>query len=140
LKLADLESASQETTAAEGSFGLFSQEEIFSALLDVSNRKIVMSVIERGKMVEEISEETHVPLSTCYRKVADLAKCRILVIERMVMTPTGKKYAVYRSAIAGVHIDVGHGQMSVSVLPNAEVSDKLRAAWLTRQANPALLA
>lgn len=125
-------------TPAEGGLGLFSQEDIFFALLDEPSRKIVVSAIERGKMVEEISEETHVPLSTCYRKVAELARSQILVVERMVMTPTGKKYAIYRSAIAGVHIDIGRGQISVSVLPNSDVAEKLRTAWLARQSNPCL--
>jgi hypothetical protein len=110
--------------------GLFSQEAVVSSLLDGSSRKILMSTIEAAKTVESISAETGVPLSSCYRKIADLVSERMLVIERMVMTPTGKKYAIYRSAISGIHIDMGRGRIAVSVMPNADVTEKVRSAWL----------
>ena len=117
----------------EGAEGLFTPEAVVALLLDAPSRRIVMSTIQSGKMVEEIRAETGIPLSTCYRKVAELVKENVLVAERMVMTTAGKKYAIYRSAIAGVRIDVRKGAMDVSVLPNPEVAGRLQMAMLAKQ-------
>lgn len=124
--------------SAETGTGLFSQEAVVTSLMDTSSRKILMSAIDEAKTVESLSADTGVPLSTCYRKITEMVKDRIMVVERLVMTPTGKKYALYRSAISGIHIDMGRGQLTVSVMPNAEVAEKVRSAWLSQRLLPAL--
>jgi len=116
--------------------GVFSENAIVSSVLDRAGRLILLSTMERGKTVEEISSETGIPLSTCYRKAAELTKDRILVIERMVMSAAGKKYAIYRSAIDAIRIELNQGRMSVSISPNPEMAERLRTAWLAQPIAP----
>ena len=111
----------------------FSQEAVLGAIVDPSSRKIWTATVAKGKTVEEISKETGIPLSTCYRKVGELVRDLVLVVERMVMTPTGKKYAIYRSAVEGAHVDIGPESMAFSVKENAAVAEKLRAIQLARR-------
>jgi hypothetical protein len=127
------EYASASSMATTDGLGLFSQDAIVSSLSDPSSRAIVLCTMEEGKTVAEISAETGVPSSTCYRRIAELSKDRILVMERMVLTREGKKFARYRCAAAGVHIDVGHGKVSVSVSSDPAVLEKLRSAWISSQ-------
>jgi len=108
-----------------------SPEVVVALLLDPHSRRIVMSTIERGKTVEEIQAETGIPLSTCYRKVAGLLGSHVLFVERSILTASGKKYALYRSAIASIRIEMRLGDLSVSVSPNPEVAEKLRLEWLS---------
>jgi len=103
---------------------------LVQALADEYSRKIMLSTIPSPKSVEDLSTEDGIPLSTCYRKVTELTEDHILVVERMIMTPAGKKYAIYRATIEGVHVDMGPGSLNVTVKPNPEAAAKLQSAWL----------
>lgn len=111
-------------------FGLFSQESLLSSVLDPAGRKILVCTMDRGKTVEEISAATGIPLSTCYRKIAELSREQVVVIERMMMSGAGKKYAIYRSAVASIHIDISQDNVRVSISPNPDVVARLQRAWV----------
>jgi DNA-binding Lrp family transcriptional regulator len=104
---------------------------ILSALGDESSRRILTSAIARGKTVEEISAEQNLPLSTCYRRVRNLLGEGLMIRERTVVTPTGKRYAVYRSSFSKAAIKFNNGEVAVEVTPNMDVIDKLRRRWLS---------
>lgn len=103
---------------------------LLTALGDEPSRRILNSAILEGKTVEEISAEQGLPLSTCYRKVRFLVDGGLLLLERMVVTKTGKRFAVYRSSFSEAKIDFINGGVAVEVTPNPQVLDKLRRRWL----------
>lgn len=104
---------------------------ILSALGDESSRKILTSAITRGKTVEEISSEENLPLSTCYRRVRGLLSGGLMILERTVVTPAGKRYAVYRTSFSRAAISFNDGEVGVEVTPNMDIIDKLRRKWLS---------
>ena len=104
---------------------------LLTALGDESSRRILMSAIEGGKTVDEISAEQGLPLSTCYRKVRYLLDEGLMLLERMVVTQTGKRYAVYRATISEAKISFNRGEVDVQVTPNPEILEKLRRRWLS---------
>ena len=102
---------------------------IAEAMLDAFSRKIVTSTISEGKTTETLSAENGIPLSTAYRRVHDLEAQGIIIVERVVLTSSGKRYSIYRSAFTEVKIDLESNGLSVQVTPNRDVADKLFRFW-----------
>ena len=104
---------------------------LVQGLADEYARKIILSAIPKAKSVEDMSRENDIPLSTCYRRVHELLDSQILVVERIIVTPEGKKYELLRSAYRAVNVTFDGGVMKVDALINDDVAEKLRRLWLT---------
>lgn len=101
-------------------------KETVNAVSDEFSRRILASTLAQGKTVQEISLEQAVPLSTCYRRAHELMEGGLLVPERIVLTPDGKRFTVFRSAFKKVQIVSDLADTSVSVELNPEVAAKFR--------------
>lgn len=110
---------------------LESSSAILSALGDEPSRRILIAAVARGKTVEEISEEEGLPLSTCYRRVGRLLARGLMIVERSVITPAGKRHAVYRTTFSGATIRLYNGALAIEATPNPDVVDKLHRKWLS---------
>jgi len=104
---------------------------ILNAFGDDFSRRILTSATATGRTVEEISAEQNLPLSTCYRRVASLLGAGLMILERLVVTPTGKRYAVYRTSFSDATIRFDGREIAVEVTPNMDIIDKLRRRWLS---------
>ena len=104
---------------------------LVTGLADEYSRKIILSAIPKAKSVEDMSRENDVPLSTCYRRVHELLDAQILVVEKIVVTPEGKKFELLRSAYRAVNVTFDGGVMKVDAIINEDVAEKLRRLWLT---------
>jgi len=111
--------------------GLGLSRVILAALGDESSRKILTSAISSGKTVEEISAEQNLPLSTCYRRMRTLLAGGLMILERTVVTPAGKRYAIYRTSFSRASISFLDGDIAVELTPNMDIIDKLRRKWLS---------
>jgi DNA-binding Lrp family transcriptional regulator len=103
---------------------------LVQGLADEYSRKIILSAIPKSKSVEDMSRENDIPLSTCYRRVHELLASQILVTERIVVTPEGKKYELLRSAYRAVNVSFDGGVMKVEATINEDVAEKLKRLWL----------
>jgi len=97
---------------------------ILEAMSNEVSRRILSSTIEKGKPVEEISLESGIPPSTAYRRVQELCEIGLLVVERIVISPSGKRYSIFRSAFRGVVAELESGQLHVEVTLNEDVADR----------------
>lgn len=104
---------------------------LVQALSDDYSRKIMLATIMNSKSVEDLSKENDIPLSTCYRRVHELLDTRVLVVERIVVTPDGKRYEMLRSAYRAITVNFEGGTMKVEATVNEDVADKLRRMWVT---------
>lgn len=104
---------------------------LVQGLADEYSRKILLSAIPAAKSVEDMSRENDIPLSTCYRRVHELLDAQILVVERIIVTPDGKKYELIRSAYRSVTVSFDRGMMKVDAIINEDVAEKLRRLWMT---------
>lgn len=104
---------------------------IVQGLADEYSRKIILSAIPKAKSVEDMSRENDIPLSTCYRRVHELLDSQILLVEKIIVTPDGKKYELLRSAYRAVNVTFDGGVMKVEAMINEDVAEKLRRLWLT---------
>lgn len=104
---------------------------LIQGLADEYSRKILLSAIPKAKSVEDMSRENDIPLSTAYRRVHELLDAQILVVERIIVTPEGKKYELLRSSYRSVTVSFDGGQLKVEALINEDVAEKLRRLWLS---------
>ncbi len=104
---------------------------LVQGLADEYSRKILLSAIPAAKSVEDMSRENDIPLSTCYRRVHELLDAQILLVEKIIVTPDGKRYELLRSAYRAVNVSFDGGVMSVEATINEDVADKLRRLWMT---------
>jgi hypothetical protein len=102
---------------------------VMTALSDEFSRRIISSTVDRGKTIQEISLEQAVPRSTCYRRASDLANHGLLVVERIMVTDDGKRYAVYRSSFRSVQMASELGVISATATLNVDVADKFHRLW-----------
>jgi hypothetical protein len=104
---------------------------LVQGLADEYSRKILLSAIPAAKSVEDMSKENDIPLSTCYRRVHELLDAQMLLVERIIVTPDGKKYELLRSAYRAVNVTFDGGVMKVDATINEDVADKLRRMWVS---------
>lgn len=78
-----------------------------------------------------MSRENDIPLSTCYRRVHELLDSQIMLVEKIIVTPDGKKYELLRSAYRAVTVTFEGGVMRVDATINEDVAEKLRRLWMT---------
>ena len=103
---------------------------LVQGLADEYSRKIILSAIPKAKSVEDMSRENDIPLSTCYRRVHELLNSQILLVERIIVTPEGKKYELLRSSYRAVNVTFDGGVMKVEAVINEDVAEKLRRLWM----------
>ena len=97
---------------------------ILQAMSDDVSRKILSATVSEGKPVEQISAESKIPPSTTYRRVQELTSMGLMVVERIVISESGKRYSVFRSAFRGVIAELESGQLHVEVTLNEDVADR----------------
>ena len=98
---------------------------------DEYSRKILLGAINSSKSVAALSRENDIPMSPCYRRVHELRDAGLLVVERIVVTPEGKRYELVRSAYRTFSIDFDGRAVKVTVEINEEIAEKLRRLWLS---------
>lgn len=104
---------------------------ILSALADHFSEKIMTCTVTEARTVEEISSSEKIPLSTCYRRMRELVDAGLILVERIVITGSGKRYATYRSCFKSFRISSDFHGLSVEAEVNEDVADKLRDRWLS---------
>jgi hypothetical protein len=95
------------------------------------SREILLATMERGKSVEDICMERGIPLSTCYRRVADLVKKNLLIVDKIVVTNSGKRYAIYKSTVKEISVNLSLGHLTLRLSIDHDMADRLRTKWLS---------
>jgi hypothetical protein len=68
---------------------------ILTALADEEMMHILSSVVHITKSVFDIIRETSIPHTTTYRKVKWLVENDLLIVDKIVISPEGKKPACF---------------------------------------------
>lgn len=103
--------------------------DIIEAMADEYSRKILGSIVERGKPINEISAENGIPVSTSYRRVHELCKMGLVITERFVVSADGKREAVYRSTLRGAKLEFESGKFRALGALNDEIPDISFKMW-----------
>jgi len=102
---------------------------ILEAMSDEFSRAILNCLVESGKSIEEIASQNGIPVSTTYRRVHEMCHRGLVIVERIVVTRSGKREAIYRSTLRGAKIDFELGGVRVVGLPNDGIPDITFRLW-----------
>lgn len=90
---------------------------ILGAISDPERRNIITSIKNKFKNVNQISEETNLPISTVYRKIHELNEKNLLISSSNIRT-NGKREFTYKSKIQKVTMNFEHDELDVKIYTN----------------------
>ena len=93
-------------------------QKVIEALADSESRAILFSTIKRGSTAAELSVKLKIPLSSVYKKLADLEELTLIKVEKWLLSDKGRKYKVYRSRISKADISIRKPEPILTLIPN----------------------
>ncbi|AJM91914.1 hypothetical protein [Nitrosopumilus piranensis] len=93
---------------------------VFNELADLESRHILFSIINEPKMIQDISKELNIPLSSTYKKISKLKDCS-LVSETHGFSETGHVVTWYQSRITNAKISIANFELNLSFVKNRKV-------------------
>jgi DNA-binding Lrp family transcriptional regulator len=104
------------------------RDAILLALSDEYSRRILFSANASAKKVEDIANETGIPVSTCYRRLKELVALGLLSAERIVITDDGKKSVIFQSSVESASIVISSGEIFLDI---KHTPPELNSEWET---------
>ena len=93
-------------------------QKVIEMLADAESRSILFSVIKSGKTAQELSERHKIPLSSVYKKLADLEELSLLRVADWQISEKGRKFKIYKSRIKHAEIDIKKPDATLTLTPN----------------------
>ncbi len=93
-------------------------QKVIEALADAESRAILFSITKSGKTASELSEKLKIPLSSVYKKLADLEELTLIEVEKWMLSDKGRKFKVYRSRISKADISIKKPEPTLNLVPN----------------------
>ena len=81
-------------------------QKVIESLADSESRAIVFSIVRKGSTASELSHKLKIPLSSVYKKIADLEELTLIKVESWNISDKGRKFKVYRSRIKHAEISI----------------------------------
>jgi len=98
---------------------------VMRALLDDHSRLILTATMLGPKSVIDITREQNIPITSAYRKVKELKEFGLLKVDRIILTPDGKKFELVKSTIRTASVKFDEGTLNVDVTGGLEADEKL---------------
>ena len=93
-------------------------QKVIEALADAESRAILFSTIKKGKTAANLSYQLQIPLSSVYKKLADLEELTLIKVEKWLISDKGRKFKIYKSRISKADITIKKPEPSLSLIPN----------------------
>ena len=93
-------------------------QKVIEALADAESRAILFSIIRNGKTAAELSEKLKIPLSSVYKKLADLEELTLIEVEKWMISDKGRRFKVYKSRISKAEINIKKPEPTLVLVPN----------------------
>jgi DNA-binding Lrp family transcriptional regulator len=101
-----------------------------TALADRVSRGIILATGKASMTIAEICNEQGIPQSTCYRRMNELVREGLVIVDRIMVTAEGR-FATYRSCFSAFRVLAYLPELSVEVALTDEVADKVRNRWIS---------
>lgn len=105
------------------------KQSILTVLADMEMTKILSCSAFQLKSVTDIIRETGMPHTSAYRKINSLLQMGLLFVEKIEITPDGKKFSLFRSTIREIDIKYDGEKVMVDVEYNTDVPAKTAARF-----------
>jgi len=97
---------------------------VLTALADNEMMKILASAMNKSKSVNEILKDTNIPRTTAFRKTKWLLKESLIIVDKIIITPDGKKFSLYLSTVKAITASYEANNVSVEAEPNSDIPRK----------------
>ena len=93
-------------------------QKVIEALADAESRSIIFSITRKGKTATELSSTLKIPLSSVYKKLADLEALTLIKVEKTILAENGKRFKIYRSRINRAEISINKPEPTLKLSAN----------------------
>lgn len=97
---------------------------LLKALADEEASKILSCTTSKAKSVRDLIKECDIPHTSAYRLVNRLKERGLLVVERILISEDGEKYAMYKSTFRSTSIKFEGNKIELDAIPNIDVINK----------------
>ena len=94
---------------------------ILESFGDDDKSKILNSIVDESKIIQDILNYSDIPQTSGYRKINEMIKDGLLINEGFQLTKDGKKILKYRSLFDNLKIDIVKNKITVEVQLNQHV-------------------
>jgi len=101
------------------------RERIIQAMGDSESVSLLHAIRGSPKDAQTISNETGVPLSTVYRKLASLKAAALAITSSFTLTPEGKRQDLVVAAVTDVRIGISGDQIEVELTPTQQNASRI---------------
>jgi hypothetical protein len=77
------------------------------------------------KNAQALADETAIPLSSMYRKLAALRSAGLVLVESFEITPEGKRQDLFVAAVTEVRMGLGKDEVEVELIPTDESANRI---------------
>jgi len=104
---------------------------ILTALADEEMMKILNCALFHLKSVNDIIKECDIPHTTAYRKIKWLLGENLLVVDKIEITPDGKKFSLFRSVFKSISVRYDVGNLIVEAEESFDIVDKITETFFS---------
>ncbi len=106
---------------------------ILSALADKEMLKILDLSMYTSKSVNDILRDSDISYTTVYRKIKWLLDKELLVVDKINISPEGKKYTTFRSVLKSIIIRYKQNEIIVEAEKNVDLVGKMGGHFFSIQ-------
>jgi CTP-dependent riboflavin kinase len=97
---------------------------VLTALADNEMMNILDSAMNQSKSVNEILKETKISHTTGFRKIKWLLNEGLIMLDKIIITPDGKKFSLYHSTLKCISVKYEDTNFVVEAEPNFAITKK----------------
>ncbi len=101
------------------------KQAILNALADKEMIKILDCTTYQTVSVNDIIKETNIPHTTAYRKINWMLQEGLLTVEKIHITPDGKKYSLFRSTLKSIAVKYEQNKVVVEAEYGVNPQEKI---------------
>jgi|SRR5581483_5537565 len=95
------------------------------ALADEEMIKVMDSIMGRSKSFNDIvAENSDISRTTAFRKIKWLLKEGLIIVDKIILTPDGKKFSLYHSTLRAINAKYDANSVIVEAEPNFDIAKK----------------
>jgi DNA-binding IclR family transcriptional regulator len=102
---------------------------LLAALADEEMIKILDSVMYHSKSIADITRENNIAHTTCYRKTKWLINEGLVSVDKIVITPEGKKFSLYFSVFKSINVKYESNNVIVEAEQNFDIVKRTMARF-----------
>ena len=102
---------------------------ILAALADEEMTKILDSIMYHSKSIADITREKNIAHTTCYRKTKWLINEGLVSVDKIVITPEGKKFSLYYSVFKSINVKYESNNVIVEAEQNFDIIKRSMARF-----------